>query len=396
MIMDQASLDDSLALASKSHVVVLVNFVAPNHLPVLQALAAHVDRLTVLSSVAVESNRAWTPDWADLDVTVQKTWTITRNVDHPGGYRDVNYLHIPLDTISQLRRLRPDAIVSLELGPRTMLAHAYQKANSSCALVAAVNASPRSEAGRGRLRGMIRRRLLPRLDAVTYNGPECREFLVSLGTPEERLHPWFYAADPRKHDVGDRVQSLDRDHLSLVTTGELSDRKGVFLALNQLADWAEANASRQLDWHLVGKGPQQSMIENFVTPDNLKVHLHGFCGPDEISEHYRSCDASLFPTLCDEWGLVVDESLFSGVPVIGSKHAQSVATLIRDGQNGFVYDPEVEGTLADTLDKFVNLSDPQLSALPASSRLSVAERTVEKSAQQIASAVSKAIADRRG
>ncbi len=109
------------ASVSAAHVVLLVNFVAPNMRGVFQEISRRVGRLTILSSVAVESNRQWNADWGELDVVVQRTWTITRHPKHPGGYRDVNYIHLPLDTIRRLKRLRPDVIVSLELGARTVL-----------------------------------------------------------------------------------------------------------------------------------------------------------------------------------------------------------------------------------------------------------------------------------
>ena len=103
-----------------SHICFLVNFVSPNLVAVLGEMANRVDRLTILSSVEMELNRDWQTNWGDLDVIVQKSWTLTRHPKHPGGYREPNYIHIPVDTMSQLRRLRPDVIVSHELvrGPR--------------------------------------------------------------------------------------------------------------------------------------------------------------------------------------------------------------------------------------------------------------------------------------
>ncbi len=383
-------------IARESHVVLLVNFVAPNMLPVFQCIAGRVGRLTVLSSVAVESNRSWNPDWGDLDVVVQKTITITRHPRHPGGYRDVNYIHVPVDTIGRLRRLGPDAIVSLELGARTALACTYRRFSRRCALIAAVNASERSEAGRGRVRKFLRRRILPRVDGVTFNGPSCRRLLLSLGADPDTLWPWYYAADPTKAYAGPLAEKrLDQSKISLLTIGELSDRKGLMPAIEQLSRWARSQPHRIVEWHLVGSGPLESALAQFDSPQNLHVHLHGFCGPEAIREHYRNCDLSLFPTLCDEWGLVVDESLLSGLPVIGSGHAQAVTTLIRDGENGMIYDPQQDSSLSDAMNRYVGLPEETIGSMPLVARESAAERTCENSAKQFAEAVSLAIARRR-
>ncbi len=104
------------AIVQNSHVVFLVNFISPNHFPVLQEVAKRCGKLTILCSVKMESNRDFDPQWGDLEVVLQKTWTLSRTAHHPSGYHDVNYIHIPLDTVGQLRALRPDAVVSFELG----------------------------------------------------------------------------------------------------------------------------------------------------------------------------------------------------------------------------------------------------------------------------------------
>lgn len=373
------------------HVVFLVNFIAPNLVAVCQQLAARVERLTILSSVTMESNRDWQAEWKDLNVTVQKTWTITRHPTHPGGYREVNYIHIPLDTIGQLRRLRPDAIVSLELGARTAWSSLYRSMNPACVHVAAVYASERSEAGRGQVRGWLRRRLLSRADGLTYNGPSCKRLLVSLGGDPQKMSPWNYAADPSKPFRGQRPPRRG-EALNLLTVGQLSERKGVMHAMRQLAAYATGQPDRSFCWNLVGNGPLAETLAAMPRPDNLQVVFHGHCEPSQIADHYRDNDVMLFPTMADEWGLVVDEAMFSGLPVIGSCHSQAVETLIRDGVDGWIYDPQDDHSLAAAMDRCGRSS---LVDISESARVRVVDRTPEASAIQLVDAIARAI-DRRG
>ena len=54
-------------------------------------------------------------------------------------------------------------------------------------------------------------------------------------------------------------------------------------------------------------------------------------------------EALIFPTHSDPWGLVVNEAMACGLPVIASKVAGCVADLVQDGENGWVLsssDPE--------------------------------------------------------
>lgn len=408
-----------------ARVVFLVNFLAPNHIAVCQALAERLRSFSVLCSVAMEGNRDWHPDWQDLDVRVQKTWTLTRKVDHPGGYQDVNYIHIPRDTFSQLRSLRPDAIVSLELGARTVLAGTYRKFAKRCAMVTSVYASERSEAGRGPVRRALRRRLLCDADWITYNGPSCQKYLLGLNANPQRMSPWDYAADPSKPYSGpidaatselnhDRTRSNEKSSVRVLTVGQLSQRKGVLPAAAQLGQWACRNPSISVDWHLLGSGPQEGELRSVEHADNVTIHLHGHCDPDQIRDAYRQNDVLLFPTLTDEWGLVVDESLHSGLPVIGSVHSQAATTLIEPGVNGFLFNPDQEdhtcpdslsaaldqwfwgtASLEGALDRRPRAVEGHLRMRQAA-RESACHRTPQRSADQLVEAIENAMRVRFG
>lgn len=381
--------------AKQLHVVFLVNFVAPNHLAVFREVEKHVGRLSILASVAMESNREFESEPSGLNVIVQKTRTLTRKAVHPSGYEDVNYIHIPLDTIGQLRRLKPDVLVSLEMGARTLSSLAYRWLNRRCAVVAAVCASERSEAGRGLLRRMTRTQILRNVDWTTYNGPSCQRYLLGLGARADRMSAWDYAADPLKMFRGSISRAFDPERVKLLSVGQLSKRKGMMQAIAQLAQWAAAHPLKQIEWNLLGNGPLESEMKQFPVPANLILNFHGHCGVETICEHYRDNDFLLFPTLGDEWGLVVDEALHSGQPVIGSIHSQAVATIVHDGVNGWRYDPEQAESLSDALNHTFDQTQDARIAMSFQARESAVALTPETSAAQFLDAVVSAAALRR-
>jgi len=382
----------------ETHVVFLVNFVAPNLLGVFQQLAARVKKFTVVSSVPVESNREWKPETDGLDVRVQRTWTITRNAVHPSGYQEPNYIHIPLDTFGQLRGLKPDVVVSLELGARSLFSNLYRRLHPRTVHVAAVLASERSEAGRGGIRGVMRRSLLKLVDGVTYNGPSCKRYLLSLGVDESKLSSWDYAADPRKAYRGPLPKCTRHGQskaLNVLTVGQLSERKGITQAAAAMCRIASAMSEQTIHWSLVGGGPLREELSSMARPRNLQINLVGHCDPVHLRDYYRDSDVMLFPTLGDEWGLVVDESFASGLPVIGSCHSQACQTLIRNGYNGFVFDPENESSLIAAFDQWSKLGSEEYTAMRAAARECVVGRTPTKSALQMLDAIVLAM-HRRG
>ena len=65
---------------------------------------------------------------------------------------------------------------------------------------------------------------------------------------------------------------------------------------------------------------------------------------EQIPEIYALAEALVFPTYSDTWGLVVNEAMACGLPIIASDVAGCVPDLVQDGWNGFVVRPhEVEG-----------------------------------------------------
>ncbi|MGN6545305.1 MAG: glycosyltransferase family 4 protein [Aureliella sp.] len=380
---------------SQVRVVFLVNFVSPNLVEVLRQVEQQVGSLQILASVPIEANRLWRPDHGDLPVIVQRTKTVRRIVEHPGGYSEELFVHLPLDTFGQLRRLRPDCIVSLEMGMRSLMSSLYRSLwRRSCRHVLAVYGSERSEQGRGRVRRALRRRLLAAADVITYNGPSCRRYLLGLGASPEKMMPWNYAADPAKPYRGS-ISGYAGASLRLLTVGQLIPRKGILEAARALDAWARAHPERTIEWALAGTGPLSEELSRMALSPNLRIDLLGHREPAQLQELYRDYPVMFFPTLGDEWGLVVDEALASGQLVLGSIYSQAVETLIEPGRNGWQYDPEVPETLRRALDQLAMLDREQADRMREQARRSVEERTHVQSAQQFVDAVGRAFLTQR-
>lgn len=366
----------------------LVNFLSPNLLEVFREVSRNVERLTIMVSVPIEANRQWRPETGGLEVVCQRTKTVRRVVRHPGGYEEELFVHIPLDTFGQLRRLRPDVVVSHELGARSVTSAVFRATTRSTRHVISVYASEHSEAGRGLVRRWLRRRLLKRADLLTYNGPSCFRYLKSLGASPHRMMPWNYAADPQKVYRGP-IQEHSSSSLRLLTIGQFVERKGVVPAARQLSDWARSNPNLEIHWTLAGTGPQQVEVDRAEKPSNLHLDFTGHCDQQQLQKLYRDHAVLLFPTLGDEWGLVVDEALASGLAVIGSVYSQAVETLISGGVNGWSFDPHVSDSMGHALDRWRRLSASEELAMRNAARQSMAMRTHSESAEQFLAAVEK-------
>jgi glycosyltransferase involved in cell wall biosynthesis len=356
----------------------LTHYIPLYQVRVLQSIARSVRDFHVLLSTPIEPNRDFAPDWSGLDVTVQDTWTMRRRWRHrSAGFDDPLYVHFPYDTMRRLRELQPDVVMSLELGARSAGAAMYRRRHPESRLVLCTYMSERTEQGRGWMRRLLRRRLLGRADALTYNGPSCRRYLESCGVPAGKLHHFPYAADDRTvyHGPIERCDDETRNHLLCV--GQLSERKGVLPLLQQVSRYCQSRPNRRLHLTFAGDGPLRGQIESYPTPPNLSVEILGNVSPDELAARMVRSGVMVAPTLADEWMLVVNEALQAGLPVIGSIHSQAVSTLIRDAVNGWQYDPTEQDALARAIDCYLGETECRIAEIRTESRASVAQRTPE-------------------
>ncbi len=382
----------ALPSITDAHVVVITNYLTPHHWKQMQAARQRVSRLSVLVSTEMEPNRSWTPDWGTLDVQVQKNLMLTRKWRHQAGFEEDNYIHIPWDTIKLLRRLKPDVIISYEMGMRTLFSSMYRATHKDCRLVMVANVSEHTENGRGRLRPLLRRYLKKHVDLITYNGPSCQRYLLDRGYAEESLVYFPYQHDPAKVYQGEHTfPELPR---RLFFCGSLSERKGIVRFCNALATWCRDNPGRQIELVMGGDGPLRLVIETMTKkaiPDNLALDLLGSIDSDSIRECYGSCDLTVFPTFADEWGMVVNESLGSGLPILSSCRAQATESLVRDGRNGWVFDPVDEQSLRSGLDRALNTPGSELQRMSQAARASVRHLTPEYNAELFQQLVQQAL-----
>jgi glycosyltransferase involved in cell wall biosynthesis len=383
-----ASPSESMVDAS---VVLLTHYLPLYQVRVFQEIAKRVRQFKVLLSTPIEPNRQFEIDWGGLDVSVQKSVMFRRRWRHDTGFQDEHFVHFPYDTLAVLRRVRPDVVMSHELGARSLVAGLHRVLGRRNRLILMTYMSEHTELGRGSLRKLARKRLLGCADAVTYNGPSCKQYVRQLGVAEDRLFHLPYAADDRTFGACDPARDESAVRERLICVGQLSERKGVLPMLLQLAAYCQQRPARNIHLTLVGQGPLRDSLLEVSLPQNLRLEIIPQLAPAELSAMYRNYGAAIHPTLADEWLMVVNESMHTGLVMIGSCYAQAVETIVRDGENGWSFDPLKTGDLAEKLDAYFLASNDAIAKMREVAMNSVADRTPEFAASGAVSAIRSVI-----
>jgi glycosyltransferase involved in cell wall biosynthesis len=186
------------------------------------------------------------------------------------------------------------------------------------------------------------------VDSFLYIGTRNREFYESFGIKSDRLAFVPYSVD---NESFFRLQAEDTDLRSrtrasleikegepvILFTGKLIERKRPMDLLQAYKVVVADNPEAHLV--VVGEGADRPKLEGFVKAHGLtRVHFVGFQNRTEISAYYASADIFVLPSHHDPWGLVVNEAMCFGLPVIATTLVGCTPDLISEGENGFLYE----------------------------------------------------------
>jgi len=108
----------------------------------------------------------------------------------------------------------------------------------------------------------------------------------------------------------------------------------------------------------VGSGEEEPRLRRYVQDHQLAdVLFPGFQNQTELPRFYALADLFVLPSEDEPWGLVINEVMCAGLPVIATREIGAVADLVRHGHNGLLYDTGDVDTLSAHLHALVKDAD---------------------------------------
>jgi glycosyltransferase involved in cell wall biosynthesis len=146
------------------------------------------------------------------------------------------------------------------------------------------------------------------------------------------------AAAARKNGDAHR-RELDLPRRYFLFAGRLVQEKGVFELLSAYAKLDES-MRRQFGLVFAGDGVSRRQLEQraaSISPGVIR--FAGFAQREQLAIYYALGEGMILPTYADTWGLVVNEAMACGLPVILSRAAGCAAELVRENWNGWLVEP---------------------------------------------------------
>jgi len=334
------------------------------------------------------------------DQTLLYDWKRSSNVKPrtlcPGSpVEKLSFRRVFHQTRRVLSELEIDVCFLPSYAPRQSLA-AFMAAKSLGLRTVLMN---ESHAGTSQARGAaawVKRRLVRSFDAALVGGKPQMRYLVALGLPEEKICTGYDAVDndyfaQRTGEIRERKAEFlcqyELPESFFLSLGRFIPKKNLAMLIRAYHLFLRSIPDSQFHLVMVGSGEEFNRLTvlcqdlglpiydkssagvpngktkiQFPSPG---VHFYGFRQIEENPVFYALADAFVLPSLREEWGLVVNEAMASGLPVMVSETAGCCEDLLRPcsfsveltaraeevaglhlRQNGFAFDPNSSESLA--------------------------------------------------
>src|SRR6266550_2214129 len=235
--------------------------------------------------------------------------------------------------------------------------------------------SARQDEPRTRWKEMIKRRIVNLYSAALVGGQRHVEYLVELGMPVDRIFSGYDVVDNKyfcqraeevrsqKSEVREKYRLPENYFLASARFIEKKNLPRLIRAYAEYRETPELSGSAPWDLVLLGDGPLRETLNSQLSTLNLHPHVHlsGFKRYDELPVYYALAKAFVHASTTEQWGLVVNEAVASGLPVIVSDRCGCVPELVNG--NGFTFDPFDEQELVERLSQIASLSDDERKSL---------------------------------
>jgi glycosyltransferase involved in cell wall biosynthesis len=347
---------------AKRRLTILTEIISPYRIPVFNALMRDpgID-LHVIFMAETDTNLR---QWRVYKDEIKFSYEVLRSRRWRVGKRSVL---LNSGVASALRAAAPDSIVC---GGYNYLASwealRWAQRNRVAFLLWSESNSQDKRGGHAAVE-FLKREFLKRCAGFVVPGKSASIYLQSLGLLPERIITAPNAVDTEffTHGTASAREQESAIRKSLVLprhyilyVGRLVKEKGIFDLLDAYA-CLDAGLRSAFSLIYVGDGPARAELEEKATriiPGS--VILPGFAQREQLVQYYAFAETMILPTHSDTWGLVVNEAMVCGLPVIVTNVAGCVPDLVVDSGNGYVVPSRNSERLSGALDRL--LRDPEM------------------------------------
>jgi len=316
-------------------VLFVTNYAAPYRVHFFDALGKYMD-VTVLFSDPVETVTHRSQDWFEKGEGGFRTVQLEKRVL---TLKDEN---LCLDVISWLKKPYDAIVICGYSSPTAMLAMAYMKLRKIPFYMEVDGGIIRQES---KLKYSLKKMLVSAPNRWISTGKYTTEYLAHYGAKKERIFEYPFSSlhetDIREKPVTTEEKMQLRRELGIaedkvvLSIGQFIHRKGYDVLLRSAAALEPGTGV-----YIVGGEPTEEYTQLCRELELTNVHFLSFMKKEKLVQYYKAADLFVLPTREDIWGLVINEAMAYGLPVVTTDKCVAGLELVDEGVNGFIVPPE--------------------------------------------------------
>lgn len=293
-------------------------------------------------------------DWKPVEVSVPYERVVLS--EGPSQYRSLRQVRSLIKKLIQaLEKINPDILVlNGYQQPATLAALGWSKLKGKPVVL--LSESKADDAPRKWFTETIKRGLISQYQSALVGGEKHREYLVQLGMASEAI---FLGHNVIGNDdyASQRLSVLSRPHditkSYFLAINRFIPKKNIPTILQAYANYRQGKQDGSA-WDLVlcGDGQLRSQLQQQINQLSLEsaVHLTGFLQPHELLPYFAHASCFIHASTQEQWGLVVNEAMAAGLPVLVSRCCGCFDELVKEGDNGFGFEANQPAELAQLME----------------------------------------------
>jgi 1,2-diacylglycerol 3-alpha-glucosyltransferase len=230
---------------------------------------------------------------------------------------------------------------------------------------------------------LIKRIVVSLFSAGLAGGQLQREYLITLGLPCNRVFTGYDVVDNEyfatnavhvRENQATFRRELELPERYFLASARFVPKKNLRRLMEGYAFYRSLAGPNHWKLVLLGDGPLRP--ELVILRHKLElandILLPGFIQYRKLPAYYALADAFVHASTMEQWGLVINEAMAAGLPVIVSNRCGCVPDLVAEGKNGFTFDPESERSLGKLMADMSTLPKERLEEMSQESRRIVA------------------------
>lgn len=246
----------------------------------------------------------------------------------------------------------------------------------------------------------VKKRVVNRFASALVGGSAHVKYLESLGMDSGRIYTGYDVVDndhfargacEARQDAAGYRRRLGVPERYFLASCRFIPKKNLARLLHGYADYRLQAGADACHLVLLGDGPLRPDLEAIRRDLALQdwVSMPGFKPYHELPAYYGLAEAFVHASSTEQWGLVVNEAMAAGLPVIVSNRCGCAPDLVHAGHNGITFDPYDVSALTAALHRMAADTEVRTS-MGAESRKLIANWTPEQFADGLEQAVEAA------